>query len=46
MATVDMEVTDRSVPNWKSPLRKLAGCFQRSRDGWKAKYVARSSSAS
>lgn len=41
MATVEMEVTDRRGLDWKSPLRKLAKSFQRSRDAWKAKYMAK-----
>jgi chromosome segregation ATPase len=38
MATV--ELMDRQEPTWKSPLRKLARFFGRSRDRWKAKYAA------
>ena len=41
MAGVELNVDDRSEPNWKSPLRKLVRFFQRSRDQWKAKYVAK-----
>jgi hypothetical protein len=41
MATVDTELTDQSGVNWKSPLPKLVRFFQRSRDGWKAKYAAK-----
>ena len=35
-----VESTDRQVPAWKSPLRKLARFFGSSRDRWKAKYAA------
>ena len=35
-----VELMDRQVPTWKSPLRKLARFFGRSRDRWKAKYAA------
>jgi len=38
MATV--ELTEREVPSWKSPIRKLARFFGSSRDRWKAKYAA------
>lgn len=41
MATVEMEMTDQSGWNWKSPARKLVRFFQGSRDGWKAKYMAK-----
>ena len=41
MATLVMDVEDRSKANWKSPLRKLVRFFQRSRDRWKAKYAAK-----
>jgi chromosome segregation ATPase len=41
MATVEMEVGVQSGVNWKSPLRKLVEFFRRSRDGWKAKYLAK-----
>lgn len=41
MSTVEMEVTGQSGQGWKSPLRKLVNFFHRSRDGWKAKYVAK-----
>lgn len=37
MASVDL--LDRQVPGWKSPIRKLARFFGRSRDRWKAKYA-------
>ena len=40
MATVETEVDVESGLDWKSPLRKLVRFFQRSRDGWKAKYAA------
>ena len=36
-----MECECQSGPEWKSPLRKLARFFNRSRDGWKAKYFAK-----
>lgn len=35
-----MEAMQGSVQWWKSPVRKLVRFFQRSRDGWKAKYRA------
>jgi chromosome segregation ATPase len=35
-----MEMTERQASAWKSPLRKLARFFGRSRDRWKAKYTA------
>lgn len=35
-----METMERSGWELKSPLRKLVRFFQRSRDGWKAKYRA------
>ena len=41
MATEEMEVECESGPEWKSPVRKLARFFRRSRDRWKAKYFAR-----
>jgi chromosome segregation ATPase len=41
MATVEMEVGDQSGTNWRSPLRKLVKFFARSRDRWKAKYLAK-----
>jgi chromosome segregation ATPase len=41
MATVEMEVGSQSGPKWKSPLRKLAGFFKKSRDRWKDKYFTK-----
>ena len=41
MASMEMEVTDGSWGVWKTPLKKLARFFERSRDRWKAKYVAK-----
>jgi hypothetical protein len=41
MTTVEMEVGNQSGSDWKSPLRKLVQFFRRSRDGWKAKYLAK-----
>ena len=41
MAIEEMEVQCQSGPDWRSPLRKLARFFQRSRDRWKAKYFAK-----
>lgn len=34
-----MTAMNQEATNWKSPLRKLALFFERSRDGWKAKYA-------
>jgi hypothetical protein len=39
MATIEMEV--RGGYEWKSPVRKLLAFFRRSRDRWKAKYMAK-----
>ena len=33
-----MSVLELGATGWKSPLRKLARFFERSRDKWKAKY--------
>jgi septal ring factor EnvC (AmiA/AmiB activator) len=33
-----MSVTESSAPEWKSPVRKLVGFFERSRNKWKKKY--------
>jgi chromosome segregation ATPase len=41
MGTVDTDINDQLETIWKSPLRKLVRFFQRSRDGWKAKYAAK-----
>ena len=41
MATLELEAKDESELNWKSPLRKLVKFFQRSRNRWKTKYVAK-----
>lgn len=41
MATVVKGTSDQSAWNWRSPLRKLVRFFRRSRDAWKAKYMAK-----
>jgi hypothetical protein len=41
MTRVETDFGDQSGPNWKSPIRKLARFFKRSRDRWKAKYAAK-----
>jgi hypothetical protein len=41
MAAVEWEANDGLGMNWKSPVRKLVKFFQRSRNGWKAKYAAK-----
>jgi hypothetical protein len=41
MTTLEMEAGNQSGSDWKSPLRKLVQFFRRSRDGWKAKYLAK-----
>lgn len=38
---VELELDEQPKADWKSPLRKLVRFFQRSRDRWKDKYVAK-----
>jgi hypothetical protein len=40
LATNPQEVRTAESPEFKSPLRKLVRCFQKSRDRWKHKYMA------
>jgi hypothetical protein len=41
MAIGGKETKAPAARDWKSPLRKVARFFQRSRDRWKAKYLAK-----